>query len=218
MALLFFLMKRETREEYKNLPLGNYHLCLDRLEDRWIFHSEDDYRMGMAGVALSVLKFGVNIYAFELMPNHTHIILNGTGEQCMKVFSFLKRRLSEMLLKNGRRPMPPDYGCKLIPILDDDTLRAQILYCVRNPYEKDYCGPGGHKWGSGYLYFNELAAVIRGTPASTFSKAALRKIAGSDDLLPPEWEIHPVLGILPCNYIKARAVEELFGSAKEYHT
>lgn len=211
-------MKRETREEYKNLPLGNYHLCLDRLEDRWIFHSEDDYRMGMAGVALSVLKFGVKIYTFELMPNHAHIILNGTGEQCMRVFSFLKRRSSEMLLRNGYPPMPPDYGCKLIPILDDDTLRAQILYCVRNPYEKDYCGPGGHKWGSGYLYFNELAAVIRGTPASTFSKAALRRIAGSDNLLPPEWEIHPVLGILPCNYIKSRAVEELFGSAKEYHT
>ena len=72
-------MKRETREEYINLPLGNYHLCLDRLEDRWIFHSEADYRMGMAGVALSVLKFGVKIYTFELMPNHAHIILNGTG-------------------------------------------------------------------------------------------------------------------------------------------
>lgn len=174
--------------------------------------------MGMAGMAISVLKFGVIVYAFELMPNHSHTILHGTGEQCLKVFSFQKRRISEMLIRNGRPPLPRDYGCKLIPIPDDESLRAQILYCVRNPYEKDYCGPGGHKWGSGYLYYNELASVIRGKPVSSFSKAALRSLIRSDEQLPPDWEIHPVLGVLPRNYVQFETVEQLFGSAKEYHT
>ena len=172
----------------------------------------------MAGMALSAHKFGVTIFAFELMPNHTHTILHGNGAQCMKVFSFQKRRLSEMLIKNGRPPLPEDYGCKLIPIPDDESLRSQILYCVRNPYEKDYCAPGGHKWGSGYLYFNELASIIRGKPVASFSKAALRSLLGSEEQLPPDWEIHPVLGVLPRNYVQADTVERLFGSAKEYHT
>lgn len=211
-------MNKATREEYKTLPEGDYHLCLDRLEGRWIFQTDEDYRMGMAGMAISVLKFGVIVYAFELMPNHSHTILHGTGEQCLKVFSFQKRRISEMLIRNGRPPLPRDYGCKLIPIPDDESLRAQILYCVRNPYEKDYCGPGGHKWGSGYLYYNELASVIRGKPVSSFSKAALRSLIRSDEQLPPDWEIHPVLGVLPRNYVQFETVEQLFGSAKEYHT
>lgn len=211
-------MNKATREEYKTLPEGDYHLCLDRLEGRWIFQTDEDYRMGMAGMAISVLKFGVIVYAFELMPNHSHTILHGTGEQCLKFFSFQKRRISEMLIRNSRPPLPQDYGCKLIPIPDDESLRAQILYCVRNPYEKDYCGPGGHKWGSGYLYYNELASVIRGKPVSSFSKAALRSLIRSDEQLPPDWEIHPVLGVLPRNYVQFGTVERLFGSAKEYHT
>lgn len=211
-------MNRVTREEYKSLPLGDYHLCFDRLEGRWLFHSDEDYRNGMAGIALSVIKFGVGVYAFELMPNHIHIIIHGSGEQCLKVFSFQKRRLSELLIKNGRKPLPLDYGCKLIPIPDDDALRSQILYTVRNPYEKNYCAPGGHRWGSGYLYFNELAALIPGKPVSSFSRAAVRSLISSEELLPPDWEINTVLGVLPRCFVKAAAVEHLFGSAKEYHT
>ena len=123
-----------------------------------------------------------------------------------------------MLIKTHRPPLPMDYGCKLKPIPDDESLRSQILYTVRNPYEKDYCAPGGHRWGSGYLYFNELASIIKGVPASSFSKASIRAQLGSDELLPPDWEIHPVLGVLPSNYVKVSFVESLFGSPKEYHT
>lgn len=211
-------MNRATREGYKALPMGDYHLCLDRLDGRLIFQTDEDYRLGMAGMALSVLKYGVEIYAFELMPNHAHIILHGTGEQCMKVFSFQKRRISEQMIKCGRRPLPPDYGCKLVPIPDQDALRAQILYTVRNPYEKDYCGPGGHRWGSGYLYFNDLATMVSGKKVRELTKVAVHAFTGSDELLPPHWEIHPFLGVLPRNFVNASRVEQLFGSAKEYHT
>ena len=56
-------MNRITKEEYKNMPLGCYHLCFDRLEDRNLFTTDEDYRLGMAGIALSTLKFGVDVYA-----------------------------------------------------------------------------------------------------------------------------------------------------------
>lgn len=200
------------------MPLGFYHLCLDRLDGRWIFHDEADYRMGMAAVALSTLKFNVECYAFELMPNHLHDILYGTGRECMRVFAYFKRRLSEMLVSKGYLPLPPDYGCVLIPIEDEDALRSQILYTVRNPYEKGYCGPGGHRWGSGYLYFNELAAFVRGKKVEDLSVRVLRSFTGSRERIPPDWEVHPFLGVLPRCFVKVSEVEELFGSAKAYHT
>lgn len=172
----------------------------------------------MASIALSVLKFRIIVYAFELMPNHLHVILEGTGRQCMKVFSFIKRRLSERLLEQGYSALPLEYGFKLRSIPDDDALRSQILYTVRNPYEKDYCVPGGHKWGSGYLYFNELANLITGEKVSEMHRVDIKRAIGSNETLPADWEIHPELGILPRNFVRVDLVEKLFSSAKEYLT
>lgn len=211
-------MNRTTREQYNDMPLGCYHLCFERLEGRNIFTCDQDYRMGMAGVALSTIKYGVDVFAFELMPNHLHDILRGTGAQCMQVFSFMKRRLSEQMIKNGLPPLPESYGCKLTPILDENSLKDQILYTARNPYEKDFCAPGGHLWGSSYLYFNQFANIIRGEKVSSLSQAKVRALTGSKELLPPDWEIHPILGVLPRCFVKAKEVMRLFGSAKEFHT
>lgn len=211
-------MNRNTREEYKALPDGDYHLCLDRLEGRYLFYDEQDYRFGMAGVALAHLKFGVKVYAFELMTNHAHLVLHGSGEQSMRVFSFLKRRISEQLISHGRMPLPDNYGFILKPLPDKEALRSEILYVVRNPYEKEYCVPGGHRWGSGYLYFNELASQIGGEKVSKLQKLQVRALTGSKEVLPPEWILHPVLGVLPSNFVDVEAVESLFESVKDYHT
>lgn len=211
-------MNRKEREKYRSLPAGNYHLCMDRLEERWLFHTPEDYRLGMASIALAHLKYAIRVYAFELMPNHLHCILHGTGEQCSRTFSFIKRRLSEQLLRKGYPSLPDNYGFKLIPIPDDDALKSQILYTLRNPYEKNYCIPGGHLWGSGYLYFNELAGYIRGEKVSGLHLAEIRRAIGSNEILPSEWEVHPDLGVLPRNYIMIDEVEGLFSSAKEYLT
>ena len=211
-------MNRTAREEYKALPLGDYHLCFDRLEGGLLFYTEEDYRLGMAGIALAFLKFGVKIYVIELMPNHLHVVMRGTGEQCMKVFSLQKRRISEQLIKCGRPPLSNHYGCVLKALPDKEALRAEIIYAVRNPYEKDYCVPGGHQWGSGYLYFNDMAMIVRGDKVSSLQKAQVHAFIGSNELLPPDWEIHPALGVLPRNYVDVQAVERMFGTAKEYHT
>lgn len=200
------------------MPLGNYHLCFERLEARSMFHSKEDNRLGMASIALAHLKFGLGVYVFELMLNHLHAIVRGTGEQCARSFSFIKRRISEQLVKNGYPPLPDDYGFKLIPIPDDEALKAQILYSLRNPYEKNLCIPGGHLWGSGYLIFNELGDQIRGKKVSQMHVAEVRRLIGSNEKLPDDWEIHPELGVLPRNFVMVEEVEKLFSSPKEYLT
>lgn len=43
-------------------------------------------------------------------------------------------------------------------------------------------------------------------------------MAGTREEFPGDWEIHPVLGVLPRNYVLVKEVEELFSSAKEYMT
>lgn len=161
-------------------------MSLERLEGRRVFNSQEDYRMGMNSMALAKWKFAVEIYAFELMPNHLHCILSGTGRECVRLFSFTKRRFSDQLVKSGFPPLPDNYGFKLIPIEDEKAFLNELLYATRNPYEKDDCVPGGNPWGTGYLYFNGLAHHICGEKVGELAKAKVSELVGSRENLPPD--------------------------------
>lgn len=211
-------MERKTRDDYRNFGKAYYHFNLERLEGRNIFTRPEDYRIGMATVALLTLKYNVQIFAFELLPNHAHIVLYSDGPTCLEMFAYIKRRLSKMLADKGEAPLPENYGFRLTPIEDKETLIIQILYTVRNHYEKNFCTPDTYEWGTGYLYFSGISNSIRGQKVSTMSKAEVRRLTGSKEELPGEWEIHSELGVLPRNFVRSDKVMQLFSSAKQYMT
>jgi hypothetical protein len=169
-------------------------------------------------MALVAVQFDVQIISFELMPNHIHIILNGTGETCLAVFLFLRRRIIKRLKEDGF-PLPPDdYWFKLKLLPDDKALRQEIIYLARNAYEKDIAIAGGYPWGSSYLLFSRIAEYIRGVRVKDMKDLDIRNAIASRIKLPDSWEIHPELGILPKNYVHIKVVRSLFNSAKEYLT
>ncbi len=209
---------RAIRKEYKTWGKGYYHLCTDRLDRRLLFNNDSQYRKGMAAIALSHIKFKVKVYTFELMPNHVHLILSGTGEQCVRVFSFLKRRFSEHLIADGYAPLDKSHGFILKPIRDEEEFKNQIIYCNRNRYEKNHCVPGGSKWGAGYLFFSEVSKVIKGTKAGVMDLEEVRRELCSRERIPDNWEIHPELGLLPSNFVEIKKVESVFRTPKDYLT
>ena len=85
---------RKEREQYSELKYGYYHLSTDGWKDGFLFHSRPQYAFGMTVIGLLTLMFKVKVYAFTLMPNHVHIILSGTGADCLKAFDYLKLKLS----------------------------------------------------------------------------------------------------------------------------
>ena len=200
------------------MPFGDYHLCTDGWKEGKLFHTPEQYAFGMATVALMTLKFGVKVCSFELMPNHVHMLLTGTGQQCLDCYYFLIQRTNKRLKSDGYPLLPPDYGFKLIPIEDDHSLRHHIVYLMRNKYEKGVCTPCGHMWGTGYLVYNQLAGFITGTKVKDMKVRALERRIGSRFPLPEEWEIHPILGILPSNYIDVERVLKLFPTVKDFMT
>lgn len=209
---------RIRREEYKKYPFGYYHLCLDGWRDGNLFNTVQEFVFGMATIALVVLKFKLTIYVFELMSNHIHIILSASGDVCVKVFDFILRRIRGRLKADGFPEPPEGYGFVLVPIPDREAMLKQVVYTVRNPYERGYSAPGGYLWGSDYLIFNPAGQSIRGMRAESMSVREMRETLGARDILPPDWEVHPELGVLPRNYVNYKKVEGLFGSVKEYAT
>ena len=160
---------QKRREEYRALKKGYYHFCTDGLQGGLIFNNVLQYAFGMLMLGLISIKFGIRIYAFTLMPNHIHIILSGTGTDCLEAFDFLKRKLSLRLVRDGFCPLPADYWFKLVPIESEAQMRMEIVYVLRNCLEEGFGVVGGYLWSSAWLYhadispFQRLWTQIKGT-------------------------------------------------------
>ena len=210
--------KKRRWTEYKSWKKGYYHLCTDGWKAGRLFHTDAQFAAGMTTVGLMTLLHPVKIYAFELMPNHLHIVLSGTGADCFKAFCFLKRRINARLVRDGFPPLPETYDFKLIPIEDEQQLKNNILYVARNSYEKQYASPGGYPWGSSYLYHSVIACFWTGTRIGDMSRREVKRLTGSEVRVPEDWLYLPDLGILPVSFIVLEKFYKLFPTPKDYMT
>ena len=209
---------RKDRNEYRDMGKGYYHLCTDGWKDGNIFNNVAQFAYGMVLMGLICIRFSLEIYDFSLMPNHIHIILSGTGNDAVEAFLYLKRKLNIRLVSDGYKPLPEDYGFKLIPIKNEDQMRANILYLDRNHYEKLMAVPGGYPWCSSYLTYSLLGKFIDGKKVKDMTVREILSWTGSKTELPPDWQFHPVLGLLPSSFVNMRLGRKLFKTPKDYTT
>jgi len=209
---------RKQREKYRNMGKGYYHLVTDGWKGGIIFNSVAQFAYGMMLIGLISIKYSLVIYDFTLMPNHIHIIISGTGNDAVEAFLYLKRKLNQRLSADGFPTLPDDYGFKLVPIEDEKQMRDTIIYVDRNHYEKMLSVPGGYPWGSSYLYYSQLGLMIKGKKVSDMTIRELQNWTGSKVNLPPNWQIHPVFGLLPVSFINTCFIKKLFKGPKDYAT
>ena len=209
---------RTNRSLYRTEKKGYYHLCTDGWKDGKLFHTPGQFSYGMTVMGVATLILDIKIYAFTLMPNHIHVLLSGSGDQCVRLFSYLRRKLTDRLKEDGNPPLPEDYGYKLIPIEDEQQMRANYLYLFRNPYEKGWTTPEGYPWGTCWLHYSTLAPLIRGERADTLSGRALKRLTRSELAIPGHWEFHPELGLLPASFIETELFTKLFPNVKYSYT
>lgn len=210
--------RRQEREEIRARGEGYYHFCTDGLKNGQIFHHAEQYAFGMILIGLICLRFNLTVYAFELMPTHLHIILKGTGVQCLEAFDYLKRKLSARLRQDGQAPLPEDYWFKLVGIGDEEQLKREIIYVLRNSLEEESYTVGGNLWGSGWIYYSNLAEAMGGTRAGEMSKRNKIKYFTTEQAIPNHWKAHPYVGLLPDSFVDTSLVKRLFPSPKDLQT
>ena len=210
---------RKKRKEYQSWGKGYYHLSTDGRKDGKLFYSNEQFAYGMTLIGLLTLRFAVIIYDFVLMDNHIHLLLSGTGAECVRAFDYLRRKISARLVKDGYAPLPKDYFFKLTPVKDEEQMRVNYLYIDRNVLERGSCTPFGYPWGAAYLHHSFWSKYLTGEKAETLCKyTELEKITGSRISIPSEWRFHPELGLLPDCFIDKTLFARLFPDPKMYLT
>lgn len=210
--------KKRLRNEYRALPKGYYHFCTDGWQEGRLFNRESQYVSAMTSLALMTIKYNIVIYGFVLMPNHVHILLSGTGEECLNAFYLLIHRCARRLRLDGYPPLPDSYWFKLIPVESQESFRSHLLYIARNPYEKGLSNPGGYLWGSDYLIYSDWSNLIHGMRQDEYRRNQLIKLLDCIEYPHNDWKIHPRLGILARNFVKLELTYRLFPTAKSYMT
>ena len=209
------MYKKKERESYRAMANGYYHFCTDGLSGDVIFHNVAEYAFGMILMGLVSIKFSIRIYAFSLMPNHIHIILSGTGANCLLAFDYLKRKLSARLKKDGYAPLPDEYWFKLTSIETKEQMKQEIIYLMRNPLEKGLCIVGCYLWSSEWLYYSGLPELLEASSLPNPSKRELKALIGGEEDIPEHWRFHPYLGLLPSCFVDTSMVRKLFPDPKD---
>lgn len=205
-------------EEYRRLPNWYYHLTFDSLEKGQLFYSDEDYAQGMNGIAIGQHLYNISVIAFNLMVNHCHILASGTGENMVKFFSFMKRRLNDRLRTGGHSGLTENYGFKLVKVEDERQLRDTIIYIARNPLKAcPDITSGGYPWGSTSLIFNKMASLFPWIELKDLSKREKERCLKTKVSLPNEYHYNQKMGyILPESYVLTWKAERVLGNSWNY--
>ena len=147
-----------------------WHLCTPGQLTEILCETEEDYKFCVTLVAIAASFSGVRVITFEVMSNHIHVVLSGDEEKCEAFFHYYKNKLRRYYTQAGRYKNLDGFTHQLIPIIDLEDLRIEIVYVNRNGYVvRDDCTPFSYPWGSGHLYFNLFLAKIPAIRYNTLS-------------------------------------------------
>jgi REP element-mobilizing transposase RayT len=205
-------------EEYRSWPKWYYHLTFDALEKGQLFNDDGEYAHGMNSVAIGQYIHNLSILAFNLMINHCHILLCGSGENMVKFFTFMKGRINDRLKKDGYPPLPKKYGFKAVRVEDKKRLADTIIYIARNPVKAcPNVTPSSYPWGSTSMIFNGMKDFYEKEPLSVLSISEARSMLKSRVPLPDNYLFNRKKGfILPESYVLTAKAEETMGNSWNY--
>lgn len=193
-----------------------YHLYTDGRYQPIIFKEESDFVFGMNAVAMSVLHCKVRIFAFTLMDNHVHFVVDGDSSEAGKFIRNYKWRLS-----NHFNWKFVEKGSGMKEIFGSYHLKIAIAYCLRNPFVAGMVPhPCRYQWSS--------AGGCFALPGNDRSRDVLkrvgelgvrerRKLFLTRQEIPEDYLFDGKGMILPSCYVAIAEVERLFSNKGNYY-
>lgn len=200
---------------------GFYHLFSDGFRTDVLFEDKRAFADGMNMVALTMLKSEVDGLVFTLMDNHSHFVLHGSLEECLKFRDQFIHKFGIWYSNRYSGKVLESMVFDIKEIDDERYLLNSIIYVLRNGIAAGFgfCAED-YPWSSGGLYFRmpeKLEEVTAGwKKVSDLSVRERRKMFHSHAEIPSDWKITPEGFLWPGNYINYKMVEKLFRTPKSF--
>jgi len=116
-----------------------------------VFHGSGDYEVFLELLASAKARFRVKLFAFCLMPNHFHLVLEPSTQTALS--RFMQWLLTSHVRRYHRRYQGSGHvwqgRFKSFPIQRDEHLLVVLRYVVQNPVRAGLVGsPGEWTWSS----------------------------------------------------------------------
>ena len=158
-------------------PTGIYHIILRSINQHIIFEEDDDYQKLLYILSDCKRTFDIDIYAYCLMDNHIHLLINSTEDHLASFFQSLGTRFvrwyNTKYSRSGHLFQDRFYS---IPVVKKQQYLSTLAYIHNNPVKSALCRyPSEYRWSSYNAFYGQKNPLVD----TSFSF----DIAGSKDLL-----------------------------------
>ena len=138
-----------------SLPDGFFHVTARGVAKRTIFLDDDDYRTFMGLLAATVQRYRWDVFAFCLIENHYHVVLNATRERLSNGVQWLNGVYAQEFNQRYER-WGHLFGARFASwvIETEEHLYAACHYVIENPVRAGLCDRAeewpwsGSRWGT----------------------------------------------------------------------
>ncbi len=159
-------------------PTAVYHFINRGVNKKHIFHSEEDYDCYKRLLFEYARKFGVEIYHYCLMANHTHMLLKADEVESLSRFAhYVQRKYAYYYCKTYRWSEQVFRKRFIsIPVEDDRYLLECGRYVERNPLTAHLVKSVGEYAYSSYHFYGEGRPDTLLTPSPAYLGMAGREL------------------------------------------
>ena len=128
---------------------GIYHVMIRGVNKQIIFKEDKDRQMFIRIMKYCIKKYNCIVYAYCLMNNHVHILLEDKNFSISEFMQYLECIYAEEFNKKYKRVghLFQD-RFKSIYVYDDNYLLRLIRYIHRNPEKAEICKTEEYIWSS----------------------------------------------------------------------
>ncbi len=156
---------------------GIYHIILRSVNQHLIFEEDSDYQKFLYILSDCKMKYDIKVYAYCLMDNHIHLLLNSPADKLPSLFQSLGSKFvkwyNNKYLRTGHLFQDRYYSTT---IENERAFLAAIVYIHNNPVKANICRyPSEYRWSSYNAYYGQKNNLIETNLAD--------RIAGNRDSL-----------------------------------
>ena len=141
---------------------GIYHIVLRSVNKQIIFEEESDYKKFLYILSDYKKNYDIEIYAYCLMDNHIHILLNSAPDKLSLFFLSLETKFVKWYNNKYRRSghLFQDRFHSIV-IEDNDAFLSVLFYIHNNPVKANICKfQTDYRWSSANAYYGQENPIV----------------------------------------------------------